>query len=77
MAMNEAIEIGTELEAWRDAERRQQRTFVGDTTDLKLEVEQHRAEYMRLSTEHIVEWMAGLDAPQRRGAFTQPTRNSR
>ena len=77
MAMNEAIEIETELEAWRDAERRRERTFVGDTTSLKLEVEQHRAEYMRLSTEHIVEWMAGLDAPQRREAFTHPTRSSR
>jgi hypothetical protein len=62
MAMNEAIE--TELEAWRDAERRQERTFVGDTTELTHEVEQHRSEYMRLSTEHIVEWMAGLDAAQ-------------
>ena len=59
MAMNEAIE--TELEAWRNAERRQERTFVGDTTELTQEVERHRAEYMRLSTEHIVEWMAGLD----------------
>lgn len=62
MARNWAIE--TELEAWRDAERRQERTFVGDITALTLEVEQHRAEYMRLSTEHIVEWMAGLDAAQ-------------
>ena len=77
MARNGAIGIETELEAWRNAERRQERTFLGDTTALKLEVEQHRAEYMRLSTEHIVEWMAGLDAPQRRGAFTQPRRNSR
>jgi hypothetical protein len=64
MPRDEAIELGTELEAWRDAERRQERTFVGDTTALGLEIEQHRAEYMRLSTEHIVEWMAGLDAAQ-------------
>ena len=75
MAMNEAIE--TELEAWRSAERRQERTFVGDTTELSREVEQHRAEYMRLSTEHIVEWMAGMDAAQRHGAFAQPARSSR
>lgn len=66
MATNRAIELGTELEAWRDAERRQERTFDSDTTALTLEVEQHRAEYMRLSTEHIVEWMAGLDAAQAR-----------
>jgi hypothetical protein len=64
MAMNEAIE--TELEAWRNAERRQERTFVGDTTALKREVEHHRAEYMRLSTEHIVEWIAGLDETEDR-----------
>ena len=64
MARNGAIEIDTELQAWRDAERRQERTFVGDTTDLTREVDRHRAEYMRLSTEHIVEWMAGLDAAQ-------------
>jgi hypothetical protein len=64
MARNGAIEIETELEAWRNAERRQERTFLGDTTTLKREVERHRAEYMRLSTEHIVEWMAGLDAAQ-------------
>jgi len=75
MTMNEAIE--TELEAWRNAERRQERTFVGDTTAVKLEVEQHRAEYMRLSTEHIVEWMAGMDDAQRRSAFAQPARSSR
>jgi hypothetical protein len=62
MAMNEALD--TELEAWRNAERRQERTFVGDTSELTQEVELHRAEYMRLSTEHIVEWMAGLDAAQ-------------
>jgi hypothetical protein len=75
MAMNEALE--TELEAWRNAERRQERTFVGDTTELTREVEQHRAEYMRLSTEHIVEWMTGMDAAQHRGAFAEPTRSSR
>jgi ATP-dependent helicase YprA (DUF1998 family) len=62
MAMNEALD--TELEAWRYAERRQERTFVGDTSKLTQEVEQHRAEYLRLSTEHIVEWMAGLDVAQ-------------
>jgi hypothetical protein len=64
MASNGAIDIETELEAWRNAERRQERTFVGDTSELTQEVERHRAEYMRLSTEHIVEWMAGLDAAQ-------------
>ena len=66
MARNGAIGIEAELEAWRDAERRQERTFVGDTTALTREVDQHRAEYMRLSTEHIVEWMAGLDEVEAR-----------
>ncbi|MEA2578552.1 MAG: hypothetical protein QOD78_2140 [Chloroflexota bacterium] len=73
--MNEALD--TELEAWRNAERRQERTFVGDTTALKREVEQHRAEYMRLSTEHIVEWMAGLDPAPPQGVFGPQTRSTR
>ncbi len=59
MARYEAIE--TELEAWRNAERRQERSFGSDTAALTREVERHRDEYQRLSTEHIVEWMAGFD----------------
>jgi len=61
-------EIGTALDAWRIAERRQARTFVGDTTRLNREVEQRREEYQRLSTEHIVEWMTGFDAAEPRRA---------
>jgi hypothetical protein len=59
MARNDAID--SELEAWRNAERRQERSFDGDAKALAREVERHRDEYQRLSTEHIVEWMAGLD----------------
>ena len=62
MTRNDAIE--SELEAWRNAERRQERSFGGHTEELTREVERHRDEYQRLSTEHIVEWMAGLDAAQ-------------
>jgi hypothetical protein len=57
-------DIGTALDAWRVAERRKARTFVGDTTGLNREVEQRREEYQRLSTEHIVEWMTGFDAAE-------------
>lgn len=65
MARNDAIE--TELEAWRNAERRHERSFGGDAEALAREVEHHRDEYMRLSTEHIVEWMAGFDESGDRG----------
>jgi hypothetical protein len=65
MARNDAID--SELEAWRNAERRQERSFGGDTAALTREVERHREEYQRLSTAHIVEWMAGLDAAEHRG----------
>ena len=57
-------EIETALEAWCNAERRQARTFVGDTRRLNREVERRRVEYERLSTEHIVEWMTGFDAAE-------------
>ena len=59
-------EIDSALEAWRTAERRLARTFVGDTSRLNREVEQRREEYERLSTEHIVEWMTGFDAAEAR-----------
>ena len=70
-------ELDTALEAWRAAERRQARTFVGDTRRLNREVERRREEYERLSTEHIVEWMAGFDAAEARRAPVYLTRATR
>ena len=75
--MASSDEIETALEAWRVAERRKARTFVGDTTRLNREVERRREEYQRLSTEHMVEWMAGFDAAKRDGSRrTGPPRSA-
>jgi hypothetical protein len=70
-------DIDTALEAWRTAERRRARTFVGDTRRLNREVQRRREEYERLSTEHIVEWMAGFDAAEARRSPPYRTRATR
>ena len=75
--MASSDEIETALEAWRVAERRKSRTFVGDTRRINREVERRRQEYQRLSTAHMVEWMAGFDAVERRRQPAMRTRQIR
>ena len=58
MANREAIEAP--LASWRDAERRQAQAVDGDRERLTGEVEGTRAEFQRLSAEHMIEWIGKL-----------------
>ena len=75
--MASSDEIENALEAWRVAERRKARTFVGDTRRITREVERRREEYQRLSTAHMVEWLGGFDAVERRREPAMRTRQTR
>jgi hypothetical protein len=71
MARREAIEAA--LGAWRDAERQQARAVDGDRERLTAEVERYRAEFQRLSAEHMVEWIAKLQEAEGRRAHATPS----
>jgi hypothetical protein len=71
MARREAIEAA--LGAWRDAERQQARAVDGDRERLTVEVERYRAEFQRLSAEHMVEWIAKLQEAEGRRAQATPS----
>ena len=71
MAIREAIEAS--LGAWRDAERQQAQAVDGDRERLTAEVERYRAEFQRLSAEHMVEWIAKLQEAEGRRAHATPS----
>lgn len=71
MGQREAIEAA--LAAWRDAERRQARASDGEANALTLEVEHHRNEYQRLSTAHMIDWLARLEEAEDRRAHATPS----
>jgi hypothetical protein len=71
MANREAIENA--LAAWRDAERRQSQAVDGDRERLTAEVERTRAEFHRLSAEHMIEWIGKLKEAEERRAHATPS----
>lgn len=71
MARREAIEAA--LAAWRKAERRQARAVDGERAAYTREVEIHRAEFQRLSAEHMIEWIAKLQEAESRRAHSTPS----
>jgi L-lactate utilization protein LutC len=71
MVMREAIEAA--LASWRDAERRQAQVVDGDRERLTAEVECYRAEFQRLSAEHMVEWIAKLQEAEGRRSHSTPS----
>jgi hypothetical protein len=71
MAQREAIEAA--LAAWRHALRLESAAIDGDRAALTHEVEVHRTEFQRLSANHMVEWIAKLQAAERRRSTATPS----
>lgn len=61
------------LSAWRDAERKFSGAN-GETQAIQAEIERHRSEFQRLSTNHMIDRMDALvDAEHRRSSSTPST----
>ena len=71
MARREAIEAA--LASWRDAERRQARAVDGDRVRITMELVTYRAEFQRLSADHMVEWIGKLKEAEHRRAHSTPS----
>jgi len=72
VSRRQAVEAA--LGAWREAERRLALGADGDTDAIKAEIERHKSEFQRLSTEHMIERLDALsDAERRRAAATPST----
>jgi hypothetical protein len=71
MARREAIEAA--LASWRDAERRQARAVDGDRARITTELVIYRAEFQRLSANHMVEWIGKLKEAEGRRAHSTPS----
>lgn len=71
MAQREAIEAA--LAAWRHALRLESAAISGDRASLSHDVEVHRTEFQRLSANHMVEWIAKLQAAERRRSAATPS----
>jgi hypothetical protein len=71
MARREAIEAA--LTAWRAAERLESTAVDGDRKARTRDVEIHRTEFQRLSADHMVEWIAKLQAAESRRARATPS----
>jgi hypothetical protein len=63
------------LAAWREADRKLAAGANGDTDRIKADIERHKREFQRLSTEHMIERLDALaDAEQRRRSATPSTK---
>jgi hypothetical protein len=72
MTRRQAIEA--ELAAWREADRVLDAADGNATDEMRDAVEQHRAEFQRLTSEHMIESIDRLkDAEQRRSGSTPST----
>jgi len=71
MAQREAIKAA--LASWRDADRQQAQAVDGDRERLTAEVERARAEFQRLSADHMLEWIAKLKSAESRRALATPS----
>ena len=71
MAQREEIEAA--LAAWREAERRQSQAVDGDRERLTAEVERHRADFQRLSADHMLERIEKLKEAEERRAHATPS----
>jgi hypothetical protein len=71
MARRQDIEAA--LDAWRDAERRLAKAVDGQAAALAREVASHRAEFQRLSTEHMIHWMDKLREAEGRRSHATPS----
>ena len=71
MANRATIEAA--LEAWRDAERRQALAVVGQREALDREVDDRRAEFQQISSDHMVEQIAMLQEAEGRRRRAVPS----
>ena len=71
MSRREAVEAA--LAAWRDAERKQDQAVDGERDTLTRDVERHRAEFHRLSADHMIERIGQLQAAESRRANATPS----
>jgi hypothetical protein len=61
------------LAAWRDAERKLAAGADGHTDAIKAEIERHKAEFQRLSAEHMIDRLDALSKAERRRAGATPS----
>ncbi len=71
MTRREAVEAA--LAEWRAAERRQAEAVDGQREALTREVERHRANFQRLSADHMIEWIGKLQEAESRRAHATPS----
>jgi hypothetical protein len=71
MARRQAV--GAALQVWRTAERRLVGATNGERAVLEAEVEHLRDAYQRLSTQHMVEWIAKLHEAEERRSLAVPS----
>jgi acetoin utilization deacetylase AcuC-like enzyme len=71
MSRREAVEAA--LAEWRAAERLQAIAAPGDRAAQTREVEQHRADFQRLSAAHMAEWIDKLQEAETRRANATPS----
>ena len=71
--INRRQAVEAALRAWRDAERKLAGAN-GDTKAIRAEIAQHRDEFQRLSTDHMIDRLDALvDAEHRRASSTPST----
>jgi hypothetical protein len=71
MSRREAIEAA--LAAWREAERRLASAVDGDREAITGQVARHRADFQRLSADHMVERIGKLKEAESRRAHATPS----
>jgi hypothetical protein len=71
VSRRQAVEAA--LAAWREAERELAAGADGDTDAIRAEFERQKAEFQRLSTEHMLDRLDALSEAERRRALSEPS----